>query len=255
MLLLFVSSYVLHKAALFAHGVYHTAVAALARFPSAVFNAVLPILTTFLSVGVAAMPNPVHNLLCLIAVFFSTVLLYLYIGAEFLAFIFLIVYVGAIAILFLFVIMLLQLKLQAFFATGLKPSVEKTVTLTAVVVGLGMFDRAASALVDFFAVSDSVAIKTIVGGCEEVVGFVNNRFADILMFSDVLYTYHASLFFELGLILLTALLGAIVLSSAVGVAEVPTPLNRGLTNPYPRSKLGASPLHSLDPVTAFAAAA
>jgi len=146
-------------------------------------------------------------------VFFSTVLLYLYIGAELLAFIFLIVYVGAIAILFLFVIMLLQLRVQALFTTGLRPSVEKAVALTAIVVGLGMFDRAANALVNFFAVSDSVAMKTVVSGCEEVVGFVNNKFADILMFSDVLYTYHASLCFELGLVLLTALLGAIILAT------------------------------------------
>ena len=60
--------------------------------------------------GVIFLKQPVQNLLCLISIFFSAVILYLYVGAEYLAFLFLIVYVGAIAILFLFVIMLLHIK-------------------------------------------------------------------------------------------------------------------------------------------------
>lgn len=71
---------------------------------------ILPTVTLGLSLGVVFLKQPVHSLLCLISVFFSAALLYLYVGAEFLAFLFLIVYVGAIAILFLFVIMLLHLK-------------------------------------------------------------------------------------------------------------------------------------------------
>jgi NADH-quinone oxidoreductase subunit J len=71
---------------------------------------VLPTVVIGLSLGVIFLKQPVHNLLCLITVFFSAASLYLYAGAEFLAFLFLIVYVGAIAILFLFVIMLLHLK-------------------------------------------------------------------------------------------------------------------------------------------------
>lgn len=70
----------------------------------------MPSVTAVAAIAVVYLAHPVHNLLSLIAVFFSVVILYLYAGAEFLAFTFLIVYVGAIAILFLFVIMLLNVK-------------------------------------------------------------------------------------------------------------------------------------------------
>lgn len=74
------------------------------------FNLRLPTVTLGLGASVIFIKHPVHALLCLIAVFFNTVLLYLAAGAEFLALVFLIVYVGAIAILFLFVIRLLNVK-------------------------------------------------------------------------------------------------------------------------------------------------
>jgi len=70
----------------------------------------LPTATLLLTPGVRFAKHPVHALLCLIAVFFNTVVIYLLAGSEFLAFVFLIVYVGAIAILFLFVIRLLNVK-------------------------------------------------------------------------------------------------------------------------------------------------
>lgn len=90
--------------------VYHTLIyVAEAALPSTIFT-VLPAMTFALALGVVFSKQPVHSLLCLITIFFNTVVLYLYTGSEFLAFLFLIVYVGAIAILFLFVIMLLHLK-------------------------------------------------------------------------------------------------------------------------------------------------
>ena len=90
--------------------VYHTVITLIGFALTPLFLFVLPPLTLSLAFGVVFFKQPVHNLLCLIGVFFTTVLLYIYVGAEFLAFLFLIVYVGAIAILFLFVIMLLNLK-------------------------------------------------------------------------------------------------------------------------------------------------
>lgn len=91
-------------------GVLHGVIALVANAGSPIFLYVLPTVTLGLSAGVVFLKQPVHSLLCLISVFFSAAILYLFVGAEFLAFLFLIVYVGAIAILFLFVIMLLQLK-------------------------------------------------------------------------------------------------------------------------------------------------
>lgn len=106
-------SLVLLGVVVFLIGAYHAALVLLACAMAPIFMIVIPTVTLFLCGGVVFLNHPVHNLLCLISVFFSTVILYLYVGAEFLAFLFLIVYVGAIAILFLFVIMLLQLKVVA----------------------------------------------------------------------------------------------------------------------------------------------
>jgi NADH:ubiquinone oxidoreductase subunit 6 (subunit J) len=127
--------------------VYHTLIyVAATALPSLIFTA-LPAVTFALALGVVFSKQPVHSLLCLITIFFNTVILYLYTGSEFLAFLFLIVYVGAIAILFLFVIMLLHLK---------KPerphSIGAITPIFAVVflVCIGIDDMVSFSLEDFF---------------------------------------------------------------------------------------------------------
>jgi NADH:ubiquinone oxidoreductase subunit 6 (subunit J) len=102
----------------------------------------------------------VHNLLCLITVFFTTTLLYLYAGAEFLAFLFLIVYVGAIAILFLFVIMLLHLKELTTAPRALTHVTLFTLLLSISAVVIGTEDMVASELSIFFTTSDAIIFKT-----------------------------------------------------------------------------------------------
>lgn len=74
----------------------------------------LPLFIVGLSLGVIWCRNPIHNLFCLIGVFFNSILIFFSIRVEFLSLIFLIVYLGAIAILFLFVIMLLNLRNVTF---------------------------------------------------------------------------------------------------------------------------------------------
>lgn len=91
-------------------GLYQALVYGIAYTLPKLFSLVIPTLTLGLGLGVIFLVHPVHALLCLIAIFFNTVLLYLASEAEFLALVFLIVYVGAIAILFLFVIRLLNVK-------------------------------------------------------------------------------------------------------------------------------------------------
>lgn len=128
----------------------------------------LPAVTLLLAVGVTTLKQPTHSLLCLIGVFFSTVLLYLYVGAEFLAFLFLIVYVGAIAILFLFVIMLLHLKetvaAPAFVTTG-------AAALFMPAVGLLIFsleDMVGYSLAEFFTLSDQLNAKAVSSDTSDV---------------------------------------------------------------------------------------
>ena len=71
---------------------------------------VFAITTVAAGVMVVAARNPVHSVLFLILAFFSSAGLFVLMGAEFLAMILVIVYVGAVAVLFLFVVMMLDIN-------------------------------------------------------------------------------------------------------------------------------------------------
>ena len=174
----------------------------------------VPTATVFFAVGVIFLKDAVHNLLCLIAVFFNVVLFYLYVGAEFLAFLFLIVYVGAIAILFLFVIMLLHLKgVKAnapFLTTGFILSLIPIYVTTVI----GTEDFISYAMSTFLTCHDTFYASVDATTLESLTYYISSRHTDILIFSDLLYTKYAALFYFSALLLLTAMLGAIILATS-----------------------------------------
>ena len=201
-------------------GIVHYTIALLFSTPFlSLFSIVLPAAVLFLSVAVALVKHPVHSLLCLITVFFVTVLLYLSVKSEFLAFIFLIVYVGAIAILFLFVIMLLNVK-ELTSAPRKKFTLSQLTALHLVVpcslsLGLGI----SKAIDTFISKSDIIQFGTESSSVYGLTNFVNYQFLDIYMFSEQLYTYYSYMFSLTALLLLTAMLGAIILASSATDAE------------------------------------
>lgn len=150
-------------------GVYHASIVMIAYSLAPVFTIVLPAATILLCGGVIFLSHPVHNLLCLISVFFSTVALYLHVGAEFLAFLFLIVYVGAIAILFLFVIMLLQLKVVAAAPAPFASLRAKVLGATAFIAILGLIDTLSTSLSEFFAISNVGTLKAGAATTENLI--------------------------------------------------------------------------------------
>lgn len=150
-------------------GVYHASTVLIAYSLAPVFTILIPAATILLCGGVVFLAHPVHNLLCLICVFFSTVALYLHVGAEFLAFLFLIVYVGAIAILFLFVIMLLQLKVVAATSAPFASLRAKLLGATAFITVFGLIDTLATSLSEFFAISNVGTFKATVATTENLV--------------------------------------------------------------------------------------
>jgi NADH:ubiquinone oxidoreductase subunit 6 (subunit J) len=141
--------------------VYHTVILLVSKALPLLTTFVVPSVTLVLAVGVHYLKQPTHNLLCLIAVFFMTVFLYLRVGAEFLGFLFLIVYVGAIAILFLFVIMLLNLKKQDLSPKhSLGFNRETLVRFSVLLPIAGLDDIASTEIAKFFIISDVVSMKT-----------------------------------------------------------------------------------------------
>ena len=139
--------------------------------------------------------NPVHSVLFLILAFVSASGLFVLLGAEFLAMMLIVVYVGAVAVLFLFVVMLLDVD----FAQMRQGFVQYLPVggLIALCVGFELwyvtsgFSRAANAAA---AAAPSGTIA-------------NTRALGL-----VIYTRYAYFFEAAGLILLTAMIGAIVLT-------------------------------------------
>ena len=165
------------------------------------FAEILPAISFYLlsavAVGAAFMViaarNPVHSVMYLITTFFSAAGLFVLMGAEFLALLLVMVYVGAVAVLFLFVVMMLDVDFvelkQGFLQYLPMGAVVACVLLTEMIL-LG-----AASLVS--------PDQTVAQAGSE---------SNIAAIGDVLYTDYAFFFEAVGLILLLAMVGAIVLT-------------------------------------------
>ena len=148
-------------------------------------------------VMVVAARNPVHSVLFLILAFFNAAGLFVLMGAEFLAMILVIVYVGAVAVLFLFVVMMLDVdfaRLRAGFARYLPFGIALAVVLLAellLVFGSGSFHVGAPAG----------------AGAPVMAGMTNTQ-----ALGSLIYTRYVFIFQAAGMVLLTAMIGAIVLT-------------------------------------------
>ena len=147
---------------------------------------------------VIAAKNPVHSVLFLILAFVNAAGLFLLMGAEFLAMILVVVYVGAVAVLFMFVTMMLDVDFAElrdgflqYLPVGALVGLIVLVELV-LVVGTWSFSGAQST------VTATAPIPADITNAEAL--------------GRVLYTEHLLLFQAAGLVLLTAMIGAIVLT-------------------------------------------
>jgi NADH-quinone oxidoreductase subunit J len=139
--------------------------------------------------------NPVHSVLFLILSFVAASGLFLLMGAEFLGMILIVVYVGAVAVLFLFVVMMLDVDFAElkqgflqYLPIGALIALFVAVELGYVAVGWTRSPEAAAAASPAGAVANTTAL------------------------GRVLYTQYFYFFQAAGMILLTAMIGAIVLT-------------------------------------------
>lgn len=143
---------------------------------------------------VIAARNPVHSVMFLITTFFSAAGLFILMGAEFLALILVMVYVGAVAVLFLFVVMMLDVD----FAEMKKGFLQ---------------NLPVGAIVAFILLSEMILVGAAsLSGENNAVKPVVDGKSNIQALGDVLYTEYAFFFEAVGLILLVAMIGAIVLT-------------------------------------------
>ena len=141
--------------------------------------------------------NPVHSVLFLILAFVNAAGLFLLMGAEFLGMILVVVYVGAVAVLFLFVVMMLDVDF-AELKHGFLQYLPIGGTLGLVV------------LVEIVLVVGAWTIGPV--PIANVMTPMAPGMTNTMALGRVLYTQYVYLFEASGFILLTAMIGAIVLT-------------------------------------------
>lgn len=151
--------------------------------------------------------NPVHSILFLILVFCNISFILILLNVEFIAIIFLIVYVGAIAVLFLFVVMMLNLKLVVLQETFWRY----------IIVGISV---SLFLLIELFCIFKNINnnfffffnFKYYYFFLEKDWNFIYNTPTNTELLGIYLYTYGFYPLFLIGLILLIAIIGCIVLT-------------------------------------------
>ncbi len=141
--------------------------------------------------------NPVHSVLFLILAFFNAAGLFVLLGAEFLAMILVVVYVGAVAVLFLFVVMMLDVDFAEL----------KQGFLQYLPVG-GLIGLVVLVEIAFVVGAWTIGPVAIANVTTPMPPGMTNTMA----LGRVLYTQYVYLFEAAGLILFTAMIGAIVLT-------------------------------------------
>ena len=145
---------------------------------------------------VIASKNPVHSVLFLILAFVNAAGLFLLLEAEFLAMILVVVYVGAVAVLFLFVVMMLDVDFAELRQGFLK---HLTVGALGGIVGGGEVG--------------CVGSQATLGGTGVAQGDAPApALSNTVALGNIIYTQYFVLFQAAGLVLLTAMIGAIVLT-------------------------------------------
>lgn len=149
--------------------------------------------------------NPIHSVLWLVLVFINTSILLISIGSDFLGLLFVIVYVGAIAVLFLFVVMMLNIKIAIREETSKRglPIVLLIIILLGYLINK-IIKPLSSRLGN---IEDSDFILSYTEWTHSL-----NRTNVIEAVGNVLYTNFYDIFIGVGMILLLAMVGSIMLT-------------------------------------------
>ncbi len=151
------------------------------------------------AVMVVTSRNTVHGVLFLILAFFNAAGLFVLANAEFLAMILVIVYVGAVAVLFLFVVMMLNVELGQ-----LRESLK----------GYSFIGSLVGSVLGLELISMTIAWHTSPEAFDLTLApLMNDKdMSNTQALGNLIYTHYALVFQGVGLILLIAMIGAIVLT-------------------------------------------
>jgi len=156
------------------------------------------------SIIVISARNPIHSVLALISVVLNIVILLILLEAEFLALTFVAVYLGAVTVLFLFIVMMLNIKAIDF-------SKEIVHSLP-----IGSFFGFIFIYLLYVVSSDSAGVDSIASIFSNQEYFdwksIMENVTNIDVFGSLLYTHYAPFLLIVGIVLLIAMIGAIILT-------------------------------------------
>lgn len=176
------------------------------------FSIFIPLAILISSLFVILLSNPIYALIALILVFLNTAIFLISIQVQFLAFIYLIVYIGAIAILFLFVIMLFNLRSLQKSDMRIKDFSFLTISFKFYLFfGIKFFLIISLDIINLAEYSTYINTTAIYKQLD-LQYFLTYIHWDILLFSNLFYTYYSYIFLLAGLVLLVAMIGSIVLA-------------------------------------------
>ena len=148
---------------------------------------------------VIASRNPVASVLFLILAFVNAAGLFVMMGAEFLAMILVVVYVGAVAVLFLFVVMMLDVD----FAQ-LRQGFQRYLPVGALIGAIFLIELIL--VVGSWSI-DPDLLQAPLGPLASSEGVTNTQALGRVLYTDYVFYFQLA-----GMILLTAMIGAIVLT-------------------------------------------
>nr|QFQ52392.1 NADH dehydrogenase subunit 6 [Paramoeba aparasomata] len=156
--------------------------------------------------------NPINSIISLIIVFFNSVFILMAYEIEFLAMIFLIVYIGAISVLFLFVVYMLNIKILELQELNSKYLQGLFFGFILLIFSCYFYDFFSTGLKSsYFLLSEFESYNYELNWLSYSIFF----FGDNLFFiSLILYLHYYIILMILGLILLVAMIGSIVLTSS-----------------------------------------
>jgi NADH-quinone oxidoreductase subunit J len=137
--------------------------------------------------------NAVHSVFFLVLTFLNAAAICFLFGADFLGLLIVIIYVGAIAVLFLFVVMMLNAKISGLDITKFLPIIFSILLILFIQIYLFFTDL----IINFNFISTNYLFESI---------------SKEFFLGECLYNYFLICFLLAGIVLLTGMIGAIVLT-------------------------------------------
>jgi len=161
--------------------------------------------------------NPLNSIISLILVFINAVIILLAYEADFLAMIFLIVYIGAIAVLFLFVVYMLNIKILELQELNSKYILGLFIGFIFLIISFKFYSYMSfDSSNDMNTTYSNVWVSEFKSYNYELNWLSYSLFFkgdNLFLISLILYNHYYIILMVLGLILLVAMIGSIILTS------------------------------------------